>query len=87
MLGHGTMRGDDEVTPRFQKRVLVDPEWLRQLKQVYKERSTDNSQVTKATHPAAKEPTLLLLDDIPPAMKQAWVKPLSREVHKWTKAV
>ena len=26
-------------------------------------------------------------DDIPPALKQALVKPLSREVRKWTKAV
>ena len=78
---------DNEVIPGFQKRVLVDPERLRQLEQVYKERLTDNSQVTKAVHLAAREAALLMAEDIPPAMKEALVKPLLRKVHKWTKAV
>ena len=46
---------------------------------MYKERLTDNSQVTEAA--------LLMAEDIPPAMKEALVKPLLREVRKWTKAV
>ena len=50
-------------------------------------RLTDNSQVTKATHLAAREAALLMAEDIPPAMKEVLVKPLSREVRKWTKAV
>ena len=73
------MSGDNNVIPGFQKRVLVDPERLRRLEQVYKERLTDNSQVTKAA--------LLMAEDIPAAMKEALVKPLLREVRKWTKAV
>ena len=52
-----------------------------------KERLTDNSQVTKAGHLAAKEAALLMVEDIPLAMKEALVKPLSRKVRKWTKAV
>ena len=87
MLGHVTMSGDHDVIPGFQKRVLVDPERLRRLEQVYKERLTDNSQVTKAARLAAREAALLMAEDIPPAMKEALVKPLSREVRKWTKAV
>ena len=87
MLGHVTMSGDNDVIPGFQKRVLVDPERLRRLEQVYKERLTDNSQVTKAARLAAREAALLTAEDIPPAMKEALVKPLLREVRKWTKAV
>ena len=82
MLGHATMSVDNEVIPDFQKRVLVDPERPRQLEQVYKERLTDNSQVTKAARLAAREAALLMADDIPPAMKEALVKPLSSEVSK-----
>ena len=84
MLGHATMSVDNEVIPWFQKRVLVDSQRHRQLEQVCKGRFTDNSQVTKATRLAAREATLLTADDIPPAMKEALVKPLSREVSKWT---
>ena len=87
MLGHVTMSGDNDVIPGFQKRVLVDPERLRRLEQVYKERLTDNSQVTKAARLAAREAALLMAEDIPPAMKEALVKLLSRKVRKWTKAV
>ena len=87
MLGHVTMSGDNDVIPGFQKRVLVDPERLRRLEQVYKERLTDNSQVTKAARLAAREPALLMAEDIPLAMKEALVKPLLREVRKWAKAV
>ena len=87
MSGHVTMSGDNDVIPGFQKRVLVDPERLRRLEQVYKERLTDNSQVTKAARLAAREAALLTAEDIPPAMKEALVKPLLREVRKWTKAV
>ena len=54
---------------------------------MYKERLTDNSQLTKAARLAAQEAALLTSEDIPPAMKQALVKPLSRDVLKWTKAV
>ena len=82
MLGHATMSVDNEVIPDFQKSVLVDPERPRQLEQVYKERLTDNSQVTKAARLAAREAALLMADDIPPAMKEALVKPLSSEVSK-----
>ena len=42
---------------------------------------------TKAARLAAREAALLMAEDIPPAMKEALVKPLSREVRKWTKAV
>ena len=87
MLGHVTMSADNNVIPGFQKRVLVDPELLRRLEQVYKEHLTHNSQVTKAARLAAREAALLMAEDIPPAMKEALVKPLSREVRKWTKAV
>ena len=80
MLGHATMSGDNEVTPGFQKRVLVDPERFHQLKQVYKERLTDNFQVIKAAHLAAREAALLMVEDIPLAMKEALVKPLSHKV-------
>ena len=79
MLGHVTVSGDNDVIPGFQKRVSVDPERLRRLEQVYKERLTDNSQVTKAARLAAREAALLMAEDIPPAML--------REVRKWTKAV
>ena len=87
MLGHVTMSSVNDVIPGFQKRLLVDPEWLRRLEQVYKERLTDNSQVTKATRLAAREAALLMAEVIPPAMKEALVKPLSHEVRKWTNAV
>ena len=82
MLGHATMSVDNEVIPDFQKRALVDPERPRQLEQVYKELLTDNSQVTKAARLAAREAALLMAVDIPPAMKEALVKPLSSEVSK-----
>ena len=78
---------DNDVIPGFQKRVLVDPERLRRLEQVYKERLTNNSQVTKAARLATREDALLVAEDILPAMKEALVKPLSCEVRKWTKAV
>ena len=67
--------------------MLVDPERLCWLEQVYKERLTDNFQVTKAARLAAREAPLLMAKDIPPARKEVLVKPLLREVHKWTKAV
>ena len=63
----------------------MDPQRLCQLEQVHKVRLTDNSQVTKAASLAAKEAALLMSYDIPPAMKQALVKLLSREVYKWAK--
>ena len=51
-----------EGTPGFQKQVLVDPEWLSQLEEVYKERLTENSQLTKAVRLAAKEAAILMSD-------------------------
>ena len=81
------MCGYNKGIPGFQKRVLLDPERLRQLEQVYKERFTDNSQVTKAVRVAAREAALLVAGNIPPAMKEPLVEPLSQEVRKRTKAV
>ena len=51
-----------EGIPGFQKQVLVDPEWLSQLEEVYKERLTENSQLTKAVRLAAKEAAIHMSD-------------------------
>ena len=76
----------DEGIPGFQKQVLVDPERLRQLEEVYRERLTENSQLKKAAHLVAKQAAILMSNDIPLGMKKALVKPLAREKRQWTKA-
>ena len=43
--------------------------------------------IDEAARLAAQEAALLTSEDVPPAMKQALVKHLCRDVRKWTKAV
>ena len=76
----------DEGIPGFQKQLLVDPERLRELEEVYRERLTENSQLTKAACLMAKEAAILMSDDIPLGMKKGLVKPLALEKRQWTKA-
>lgn len=54
------MMSNDEGIPGFQKQVLGDPERLHQLEEVYKERLTENSQLTESARLAAKEAATLM---------------------------
>ena len=76
-----------ETIPGFENQVLVNPERLRQLEEVHKERLTENIPLTKAARLAAKEEAILMSDMIPPGLKEALVKPLSNEKKMWTKVI
>ena len=81
-----TKRKRASVVEGFQPRVLASPQQLQALEEDYKGRLTENSQLTKAARLAAEQ-EVLLNSDVPPDMKVAMLKPLSRQVRKWTKIV
>ena len=76
-----------ETIPGFENKVLIDPQRLRQLEDVYKERLTENIPLAKAARLAAKQEAILMSDQIPPGVKKALATPLANEKKLWTKAV
>ena len=78
---------ETETIPGFENKVLIDPQRLRQLEDVYKERLTENLPLAKAARIAAKQEAILMSDQIPPGVKKALATPLANEKKLWTKAV
>ena len=76
-----------ETIPGFENKVLIDPQRLRQLEDVYKERLTENIPLAKAARIAAKQEAILMSDQIPPGVKKALATPLANEKKLWTKAI
>ena len=76
-----------ETIPGFENKVLIDPQRLRQLEDVYKERLTENLPLAKAARIAAKQEAVLMSDQIPPGIKKTLATSLADEKKRWTKAV
>ena len=66
---------ETETIPGFENKVLIDPQRLRQLEDVYKERLTENLPLAKAARIAAKQEAILMSDQIPPGVKKALATP------------
>ena len=71
--------------PGLKKHVLMDPQKLEQLEEVYKGHLTDNARLTKAARLAAKQHALLMSSDIPPSIIQALLQDMEPDVQYWTR--
>ena len=79
-------RVDDKIIMAFQPTYLVSPEDMDRLVQKHKETLMENNVLTKAARVTA-EREVALNSDMPPALKEAVVKDLGKDLRTWTKAV